>query len=106
MPLKHIIIILSLVGLGAVIKPDWTMIFVWIGGMALLWLMTGQWTSPPSQRKTATDADGAAVESEHIRPLDASMEADDLDDLARMDGEPPAQDAADTAPGSARSDAQ
>lgn len=87
MPLKQIIIILCLVGLGALIKPDWTMVFIWMGGMALLWMITGQWVPPSNRPKTPDQT--ASSEAEDIRPTEASMEADDIDDLTRMDGEQP-----------------
>lgn len=86
MPLKTIIIIFSLVGLASIIHPAWSMMFIWAGGMALLWIMTGQWL-PPSPNQKTQDTDAFTPQSEQIRPLDDAIEADDIEDLARLDGE-------------------
>lgn len=85
MPLKTLIIIFSLVGLASVIHPAWTMMFIWVGGMALLWIMTGQWL-PPSPNQKPQNVDAFTPHSEQIRPLDDAIEADDIDDLTRLDG--------------------
>lgn len=85
MPLKTIIIIFALVGISSLIKPDWTMFFIWGGGMALLWVMTGQWV-PPAQQKKEETSDVLTPSSEQIRPMEDAIEADDIDDLSRLDG--------------------
>lgn len=88
MPLKSVIVIMCLVGLASLLKPDWALFFIWAGGMALLWIITGQWTAP-SRTPPQTQEEKPAPEADDIRPAEGSMESEDLDDLARLDGQEP-----------------
>lgn len=96
MPLTPIIFILLAVGAAALLVPSWTLEFIWMGGLALLWVITSDWK--PQARRPAADKEEQALqekapEADHVRPLDGLVEAEDLDDLARLDGEMPADDA-------------
>jgi len=84
MPFKSMLWIFVGVMAGVLIFPSEAMIVVWLGGMALLWIITGKWV--PAQPPNSQKPDHPVHSAEIVRPHEASQEHEDLELLERLDG--------------------